>query len=211
MGRPPDPKNREALLRKIVDNLAQTGLGNFSLRTLAKAVGVTPPALLHHFGSKEGLICEALDALEREQMAPVEMLDRDDFTLEDFVLRLWEIHSNEPELTRVRLQLEAIALSATDVGLPGPVRAKIIKAWVEYIARSLESQGYDRKAAFDHASLIHAAITGLLLDLVATGDRERTASAALELGRLARSLDRRTMSSDATGRPASPAGGELAE
>lgn len=198
MGRPPDPKNRAALLQRIVDNLAQTGLGNLSLRSLAKDLGVTPPTLLHHFGSKEGLISEVLDALAREQMEPVEILDQDGATLEDFVLRLWEIQSREAELAKVRLQLEAIAIAATDVGLPGPVRAKIIEAWVNYIARSLERQGYDRKEALDHASLIHSAITGLLLDLIATGDKERTDSAAIELGRLARSLDRGRMAADPT-------------
>ncbi|WP_171026381.1 TetR/AcrR family transcriptional regulator [Mesorhizobium comanense] len=190
MGRPPDPKNRAALLQRIVDNLAQTGLGNLSLRSLAKDLGVTPPTLLHHFGSKEGLISEVLDALAREQMEPVEILDQDGATLEDFVLRLWEIQSREAELAKVRLQLEAIAIGATHVGLPGPVRAKIIEAWVNYIARSLERQGYDRKEALDQATLIHSAITGLLLDLIATGDKERTGSAAIELGKLARSLDR---------------------
>lgn len=198
MGRPPDPKNRAALLHRIVDNLAQTGLGNLSLRSLAKDLGVTPPTLLHHFGSKEGLISEVLDVLAREQMEPVEILDQDGAKLEDFVLRLWEIQSREAELAKVRLQLEAIAIAATDVGLPGPVRAKIIEAWVNYIARSLERQGYDRKEALDHASLIHSAITGLLLDLIATGDKERTDSAAIELGRLARSLDRGRMAADPT-------------
>ncbi|UDL88950.1 TetR/AcrR family transcriptional regulator [Mesorhizobium sp. PAMC28654] len=206
MGRPPDPKNRAALLQRIIDNLAQTGLGSLSLRSLAKDLGVTPPTLLHHFGSKEGMISEVLNTLEREQMGPVEILDQDGATLEDFVLRLWEIQSEEAELARVRLQLEAITIAATDVGLPGPVRAKIMEAWVKYIARSLERQGYERKEALAHASLIHSAITGLLLDLIATGDKERTGSAAIELGRLARSLDRGKMAPDTTGPAHGPAG-----
>lgn len=144
------------------------------------------------------MISEVLNTLEREQMGPVEILDQDGATLEDFVLRLWEIQSEEAELARVRLQLEAITIAATDVGLPGPVRAKIMEAWVKYIARSLERQGYDRKEALAHASLIHSAITGLLLDLIATGDKGRTGSAVIELGRLARSLDRGRRTADTT-------------
>jgi len=167
-----------------------TGLGNLSLRGLAKAIGVTPPTLLHHFGSKEGLITEVLDALEREQMAAVALLDGGEFSLEDFLRRLWERQTTADELSRIRLQFEAITLGATEAGLPGPIRAKVMRSWVEQIRRKLEAQGFDQAEARNRATLMHAAIVGLTIDLLATNDRERTDAASQELFRMARGVDR---------------------
>jgi AcrR family transcriptional regulator len=190
LGRPVDPKTRANLLQRIIDRLAVSGLGGVTLRGVAKALDVTPPGLLHHFGSKTGMITAVIDELEREQMEVIEQVSAEGFSLEHFVRDLWAVQSSERELARIRLQLEAVTLDATETGLPGPVRARVMAVWVEAIARNLEAQGYDRATARNNATLVHAAFVGLLMDLLATGERERLDAACEELARIGRTIDR---------------------
>lgn len=190
MGRPIDPRTRADLLQRVIDRLANSGLGGVSLRAVAKALDVTPPALLHHFGSKTGMITAVIDELEREQMEVIEQVTAEGFSLEEFVRALWQVQSSDRELARIRLQLEAVTLDATETGLPGPVRAKVMAVWVEAIARNLEAQGYDRDTARDNATLVHAAFVGMLMDLLATKDRARIDAANKALRRIARTIDR---------------------
>ena len=123
-------------------------------------------------------------------MEVIEQVTAEGFSLEEFVRVLWEVQSSDRELARIRLQLEAVTLDATETGLPGPVRAKVMAVWVEAIARNLEAQGYDRDTARDNATLVHAAFVGMLMDLLATKDRARIDAANKALRRIARTIDR---------------------
>jgi AcrR family transcriptional regulator len=118
LGRPVDPKTRANLLQRIIDRLAVSGLGGVTLRGVAKALDVTPPGLLHHFGSKTGMITAVIDELEREQMEVIEQVSAEGFSLEHFVRDLWAVQSSERELARIRLQLEAVTLDATETACP---------------------------------------------------------------------------------------------
>jgi len=60
MARAVDVERREALLDEVVGYLAEHGLANVSLRPMARQLGVSVNALVHHFGSKEDLIVAAL-------------------------------------------------------------------------------------------------------------------------------------------------------
>lgn len=191
MRRSTAPKTRAALLQRVIGQLAISGLGSVSLRGVAKALGLTPTALLHHFGSKAEMIRAVVDELEREQMDVVEKISKDELSLEKFICDMWAIQSSKAQLARIRLQLEAVTIDATETGLPGAIRAKVMSVWVESLARRLEAQGYDRHNARNNATLVHAAFVGLLMDLLATGDRARLDAACAELGRVALSIERK--------------------
>ncbi|MFB4349320.1 TetR/AcrR family transcriptional regulator [Microbacterium sp. CR_7] len=51
---------RQEILESALDVIGRTGYRNASLKQIAEAVGVTPAALLHYFGSKEELFTEVL-------------------------------------------------------------------------------------------------------------------------------------------------------
>ncbi|MCM3778069.1 TetR/AcrR family transcriptional regulator [Microbacterium hydrocarbonoxydans] len=51
---------RQEILESTLDVIGRTGYRNASLKQIAEAVGVTPAALLHYFGSKEELFTEVL-------------------------------------------------------------------------------------------------------------------------------------------------------
>ena len=61
MARPPDLERRQALLDAVVEEFAERGIGDRSLRDLAAAVGTSHRMLLHHFGSRDELLLAALE------------------------------------------------------------------------------------------------------------------------------------------------------
>ena len=94
--------------------------------------------------------------------------------------RWWRWINRSPEhLALVRLGLEAATLDATVSALHGDVRAEQISFWREGIADGLIADGITPEDAEREASLVKATFTGLVLDLLATGQRTRL-TAALE-------------------------------
>jgi hypothetical protein len=74
---------------------------------------------------------------------------------------------------------EAVTLSATESGLPGDVRARLVTDWVDGLATGFAESGSGNAESRTLATLVNAAFTGLVLDLLATGDHARV-EAALE-------------------------------
>ncbi|WP_131810861.1 TetR/AcrR family transcriptional regulator, partial [Mycobacterium intracellulare] len=56
MARTPDTERRRQLLDALVTEFATGGIGDRSLRAVADAVGTSHRMLLHHFGSREGML-----------------------------------------------------------------------------------------------------------------------------------------------------------
>jgi AcrR family transcriptional regulator len=184
MGRHPDVERRQELLDRVVAYLAEHGLADVSLRPMARAVGVSVNALVHHFGAKEDLVVAAL-ARAADVQAQVEWmwLDRQPELTEAGLLRRWWrwINASPANLAVVRLGIEAAALDATASGLPGAVRADQIAPWRANIEQRLVAEGMEPEQAELEAPLVKAMFTGLVVDLLATGERRRL-TASLEAG-----------------------------
>ena len=60
MGRHRDLERRAELLDEVVRYLGRHGVAGVSLRPVARALGVSVNALVHHFGSKDELVVAAL-------------------------------------------------------------------------------------------------------------------------------------------------------
>ncbi|MBD5654197.1 MAG: helix-turn-helix transcriptional regulator, partial [Candidatus Eremiobacteraeota bacterium] len=56
MARPVDASLRDDLLDDVLEAVSRLGLGNLSLRALARELRVSPRMLLYHFGSRDGLL-----------------------------------------------------------------------------------------------------------------------------------------------------------
>jgi AcrR family transcriptional regulator len=54
--KPPDYNRREAILQAAQKRLARLGADGLRLQDIARDVGVSHPTILHHFGSRDGLI-----------------------------------------------------------------------------------------------------------------------------------------------------------
>jgi AcrR family transcriptional regulator len=163
----PTSQARERLLAAAVRHALDAGIADLSLRQLAAAIGTSHRMLLYHFGSREGLLVAVTQAVEEQQRAA---LLGSDTTPQD-ARRSWE-HLSDPTMwpqERLFFELYAYALR----GRPGTegFLDGIVESWVAPIAAALVEAGADERTARADARLAVAVVRGLLLDLLATGDR----------------------------------------
>ena len=105
-----------------------------------------------------------------------------DMTQTTQLRKWWKWLNDSPaNLALTRLGLEAATLQATQTGLTGEVRAEQIGVWREHIEQRLLLEGMPRTMVVVEASILKGLFTGLVIDLMATGDRLRL-TRALEQG-----------------------------
>jgi AcrR family transcriptional regulator len=167
MARPPDLQRRQALLDALVDEFAVRGIGDRSLRDVAAAVDTSHRMLLHHFGSREELLLAIVDEVERRQIALMQELPEDPA---DAIAAMWA-DLRRPELRPFeRLFFECYARGVQGEQPFARMVPAAVNSWLDD----------DRAQTVDPAMmrLGLAVARGLLLDLVATGDRDGVDAAA---------------------------------
>ncbi len=168
MARPRDDQRRADLLAAIVDAYAEGGIGTRSLRDVAAAVGTTHRMLIHHFGSREGLLVAVVEEVEARQREGLAATDAGTGT-GDVLTRMWADLSGDALRPAERLFFECYARGASGEAPFDRLFPGIVDSWLDVGAR----QGVDP----DLARLSLAVVRGLLLDLVGTGDTEATTRA----------------------------------
>lgn len=165
---------RQKLLEAAVAHVAEHGLGDLSLRTLAGELHTSHRMLIFHFGSKEQLWSEIVHTVERHQRDQLTTLVPDPSQPTREALWAWWKHISDPALwpsERLFFELYGQALQGrphASAFLDG-----IVGDWVEPIARVNVAAGVPEASAHAHARLGVAVTRGLLLDLLATGDVDR--------------------------------------
>ncbi|HEY7024344.1 MAG TPA: TetR/AcrR family transcriptional regulator [Candidatus Limnocylindrales bacterium] len=158
---------RQELLNAVIADLMNQGLGDRSLRDIASAVGTSHRMLIHHFGSRYGLMTAVVEAIEEDQKRFLESLDGE---LGDVVQVMWQ-RVTEPALwpaERLFFECYARALQGEEPFarmLPGA-----IDDWVDRTVGM--TPDLPPAVARARARLGLDVFRGLLLDLVGTGDRE---------------------------------------
>jgi AcrR family transcriptional regulator len=179
-----DHDRRVTLLDDVVSYLGEHGLANVSLRPMANSIGVSVNSLVHHFGSKDDLIVAALRRSGRiQQDVESRWLRRNPGMSQADLLRAWWrwLCASPRNLAMARLGIEAAAVGATNEGLPRSVRGEQIGLWRTNIETRLVTEGVPEETAVIEASLAKAMFTGLVVDLLATGDKARL-TRTLEVG-----------------------------
>lgn len=169
---------RDRLLARAIDHVAQRGLSDLSLRELAEAIGTSHRMLIHHFGSKQGLWVEVIRAVEERQRAGLTELVPEPAADPAAAMRTWWAHISDPALwPNERLFFEVYGQALQ--GRPGTTELLdgIVDDWLEPIAELHVAWGMEPVAARAQARLGIAVTRGLLLDLLATGDRAGTTAA----------------------------------
>jgi AcrR family transcriptional regulator len=158
---------RERLLDAAVRHALDAGIADLSLRQLAAAIGTSHRMLLYHFGSREGLLVAVTQAVEDQQRAA---LLSSGVGPQD-ARRSWERLSDPKLWPQERLFFELYAYALR--GRPGTegFLDGIVESWVAPVTAALVEAGADERTARADARLAVAVVRGLLLDLLATGDR----------------------------------------
>ena len=149
---------RDALLAAVIDSIGRNGLGARSLRDLAADSGTSHRMLIHHFGSREGLLVAIVSEVESRTAEVLQPLPADP---EGAVASVWK-NVSEPALWRFeRLFFECYARGAQGEAPFDRLIPALVENWLEGL----------HGRARDQARLALAVVRGLLLDLVATEDR----------------------------------------
>jgi AcrR family transcriptional regulator len=134
--------------------------------------------LIHHFGSREGLLVEVVRAVEERQRALLsELSEQSAGTSADLAYRFWQ-HLRSPQLApQERLFFEVYGQALQGRPWAEPMLDGIIDDWAAPVAAMVEAAGADPVTAGTVARLSVAVGRGLLLDVLATGDEAATDAA----------------------------------
>ena len=176
-----DAGPRQRLLDAATDHVAEHGLGDLSLRSLAAELGTSHRMLIFHFGSKEKLWTEIVHTAEQRQRERLAELVPDPQEPNREALWSWWKHISDPSMwptERLFFELYGQALQGrehTSEFLEG-----IVEDWVAPTAQARIAAGVPEALAHAQARLGVAVTRGLLLDLLATREVERV-DAAMEV------------------------------
>jgi AcrR family transcriptional regulator len=174
---PTDSARREELLELAYQYALENGLAELSLRPLAAAIGSSPRVLLFLFGSKDGLIRALIARARADELAILERARPGEgpADLATMTRLTWEwlvAESHRPLLT---LWLEAYARSLIEPEGPWSGFARqTVDDWLELLAAGQPGRRRQSRAGVAERTLALSVLRGALLDLLATGEVERT-------------------------------------
>jgi AcrR family transcriptional regulator len=160
------------LLAAAIDDVAANGVADRSLRELAASLGTSHRMLIYHFGSREGLLVEVVREVEARQRQAVADIDVDpEATPSETMRRVWEDLADPSRGPHERLFFEMYARGLQGREDAAPLMGDVIDAWMGPLVAMGRRHGLSETAARADARLGLAVTRGLLLDLLATGDR----------------------------------------
>jgi AcrR family transcriptional regulator len=152
---------RERLLAASVAYVREHGFTGLSLRQLAAAIGTSHRMLVYHFGSKQGLLValvEAIEAEERGRLAAVEGAHGDPA---EALRAAWADVASVEHDGEERLFFELYGQGLQGIAPADSLLPGLVHDWLTG----------DSPAERTERRLVLAVVRGLLLDLLATGER----------------------------------------
>jgi AcrR family transcriptional regulator len=142
-------QRREEIVRRAADHLLDQGSFDVSLRNIATAVGVSPRMLVHHFGSRQSLISQALREARSRQHAAFEarLHTQTGRPYNEILIEAWRWFASVDGRPYMRLfgQLHAVA------GAPNSPHAQFLREsvldWLPSIKAGFEADGLDPTTA----------------------------------------------------------------
>jgi AcrR family transcriptional regulator len=185
-GPDPDGGDRRArLIDAALDHVAEHGIADLSLRRLGAAIGVSHRMLIHYFGSKERLFVEIVRASERRQRDLLARLRGESgLSPADAARTMWRRLTDPRLAAQERLFFEIYGHALRGRPEAAPVLDGLVADWLEPLVAAEVEAGSDPATARNRARLGLATVRGLLLDLLATGDRESVDAAMEEFVRM---------------------------
>jgi AcrR family transcriptional regulator len=176
---------KATLLDAVIAHFTLHGVDDESLRQIAAGVGTSHRMLIYHFGSRDGLLVEVAKAVEARTLSQFEELAADlsdpaglatdaeatELDTAKLARRMWQLLT-DPALA----PFERLFFALTGKALQGDERMASLRdlnitLWVEANTTLAVQLGVPEPMARAHARLGLAVTRGLLMDLLATGDR----------------------------------------
>jgi AcrR family transcriptional regulator len=174
---------KQELVDATIGYLLQHGLADLSLRPLAKAAGTSARLLIYHFGSKERLLAEVLEALQGGVRSSFsELAARAAADGEPPLKTFWKWATAKRNFASLRLLYELQILAVQNPASYARYLERNSRDWIGLVQTALPAA--ERSAAM--ATLLVAVFDGLFLELMSTGDRRRTSEALDEFIRVVR-------------------------
>ncbi len=187
-----DTAKRDTLRRAAGRYLIERGLTAFSLRPLAVELGTSARMLIHHFGTREHLLREAIESIRESERAELDAYRRRhrlaDADVATALRWHWKRLTSSPMRARLPQLFELYVGGLGDT----QVASWLFEAPLLYWRNVLADNGVTApRAQATYATLILATLRGLLLDLTAGGNKTRVDHAfRLFAVELANKLDR---------------------
>lgn len=170
---PGAPGPRDRLLDTVVTVALDGGISGMSLRGIAEAAGTSHRMLIHHFGSREGLLVAVIQRVEAQQRAlMVETGAVPGPASADLAYDFW-LNLRSPALApQERLFFEVYGQALAGRAWAQPLLDGIVSSWADPTAAIIEAAGVDPATARAAARLMVGVGRGMLLDVLATGEGE---------------------------------------
>jgi AcrR family transcriptional regulator len=169
----PESARRLALLDATYAYVLEHGLADLSLRPLAAAVGSSPRVLLFLFGSKDGLVQAVLARARADELAALDRARRAgvDGGLRAAAAAVWAWLAAPEHRALLTLWVEGYGRALVEPDGPwAGFAARTVHDWLGVLDEVGGGDPADR-------TLLLAVLRGAVLDLLATGDVERTGTA----------------------------------
>lgn len=174
--RPGYGQGREALLAAAVRVVARGGLRKLTYRSVAAEAGVTHGLVVHHFGSRDALLEQALRWVVRRSIETSSLRPASG-RLEDFAATLPEFIGADPDLQAFQYELKLEASRRPE--LQRHIDA-LYDAYGDAVREALAGFGVSRELA----EIVFAALDGLVFRQVTSGDPRLTEEGVEALRRL---------------------------
>jgi AcrR family transcriptional regulator len=165
-------QRKNELCGRALDYCLSHGISELSLRPVALQIGTSARLLIYHFGSRDGLIGAMMDEAHRRVQKSFGELMRD-ADGKGVIRKFWDWATNARNSPYLRLMFEVQMLALQNPAAYARYLEGASYSWLTLIETALPPSA-DRRA---RATLCAAAIDGLLLEFLSTGDLRRTTSA----------------------------------
>jgi AcrR family transcriptional regulator len=185
-------RRKAELLEAFVQYLLRSGVHDLSLRPAAAALKTSPRMLIYYFGSREQLLFKAIAeirAMERKHFTREVQHHQEGTSTTELLQASWRWYASKRREPYLRLMFELYGLAFVNPRRYQGFLTAMTEDHFSMMEAGLRSQGLSPPKSRVAATLYRATLRGLLMDVLATGDRARVEEAVAELAQsLARDL-----------------------
>lgn len=188
---------KQVILDEVLEYLLEHGVSGLSLRPLAAALGTSPRMLMFHFKSKEGLLQEVMQEVNRRLQTKLSALATTVPGRRAAPLKMfWEWATRRDNLVYFRLLYETQIVATLN---PEEYSATMKQSALDWRGLALQSMSKPFREQ-PLADVCIAVFDGLLLDFIVTGERRRLTSALDRFITIVRQSVRRGINQEIAGR-----------